>query len=109
MRSRLRHVIIRSNTTKLETTVNLIGCSFDELKKHLESRFLKGMTWENYGSVWHMDHKVPVSSFDLTIPENQKKCFHYTNIQPLFATTKIAKEFGHMNEVGNINKHNKLI
>ena len=109
MRSRLRNVIIRSNTTKIETTVNLIGCSFGELKEHLENRFLKGMTFKNYGKVWEIDHIKPCASFDLTKKSEQRKCFHYSNLQPLFATTDIAIQHGHMNEIGNRNKQHKLI
>lgn len=50
------------------------------------------MSWENRGNFgWHVDHIKPCASFDLTKPEEQAKCFHYTNLQPLWARENIAK------------------
>lgn len=67
-------------------TKNLLGCSIKFLKKHLESQFKLGMSWDNYGLYgWHVDHIRPCASFDLSKPEEQRKCFHYTNLQPLWA------------------------
>ena len=71
-------------------TMELTGCSKDELFTHLESKFIDGMNWENYG-VWHIDHIKPCASFDLTDPEEQKKCFHWTNLQPLWAIDNMRK------------------
>ena len=65
------------------------------------------MTWENHGKIWEIDHILPCASFDLTILEEQKKCFHYTNMQPLFTTTEIAKSFGYIDQIGNKNKGKK--
>jgi hypothetical protein len=62
------------------------------------------MTWENYGSAWDVDHIRPCSSFDLTKPEEQAICFHYTNLQPLWKTTEIARAHGDMVSIGNIEK-----
>jgi hypothetical protein len=77
---------------KVDTTFSLTGCSVAELKKYLESKFLPGMAWENYGiHGWHIDHIRPCSSFDLTDPEQQRICFHYTNLQPLWAADNIRK------------------
>ena len=70
--------------------MELVGCSIDELKKHLEIKFKKGMSWNNYGK-WHVDHVVPVDFFDLTKIEEQKKCFHYSNLQPLWAQDNLKK------------------
>ncbi len=71
---------------KTETVSKLIGCSHADLKAYLESKFLPGMTWGNYGkNGWEVDHIIPCSSFDMTLIENQRKCFHYTNLQPLWA------------------------
>jgi len=77
---------------KISTTMNLVGCSIDQLKQHLEQQFKPGMSWENYGFYgWHIDHKRPCASFDLSVPEHQKLCFHYTNLQPLWAEENMKK------------------
>ncbi len=85
---RLKHSIrtrvyymIKEN--KINSSSFLIGCTVDHLKQHLEKQFRPGMSWENYGSYWEIDHIKPCISFDLSNPEEQKKCFHYTNLQPL--------------------------
>lgn len=70
---------------KWKKSKEVLGCDMQTLKKHLEVNFKEGMNWENYGSYWHIDHIRPCSSFDLSIKEEQQKCFHYTNLQPLTA------------------------
>lgn len=90
---------------KFSSVLALIGLSLKELKQYLESKFKPNMTWNNYGSSWHVDHIMPCASFDLTIFENQKKCFHHTNLQPLWATTDVARANGDMESIGNINKN----
>jgi hypothetical protein len=66
-------------------TKELIGCSMNELLIHLEKQFDERMTRENMGvKGWHIDHKIECWEFDLTKEEEQKKCFHYTNLQPLW-------------------------
>jgi len=73
-------------------TLDVIGCSIEELKKYLEAKFLEGMNWSNYGRKgWHIDHIKPCSSFDLTNEEELKKCFHYTNLQPLWCRDNWSK------------------
>ena len=90
LRSRIRSALY--NTKKNRHTMELLGCSIEELKIHLEMRFTKGMSWDNYGFYgWHIDHIIPCASFDLTDPEQQKKCFHYTNLQPLWAEDNYKK------------------
>ena len=75
---------------KSARTQELIGCSVESLRNHLESKFQTGMTWENYGE-WHVDHIIPCSSFDFTNKSEQFKCFNYKNLQPLWATENIRK------------------
>jgi len=75
---------------KLDTTIKLIDCSIEQLKQHLEKQFTKGMTFRNYGK-WHIDHIKPCASFDLSKPEEQHKCFHFTNLQPLWAKDNFKK------------------
>ena len=63
-----------------------------DLKIHLQEKWLPGMSWENYGYYgWHIDHIIPCSKFDLSKLEEQKKCFHFTNLQPLWAADNIKK------------------
>ena len=81
--------VLKSNT-KVDKTYALIGCSPAYLKKHIESQFTEGMSWDNYGK-FHIDHIIPCASFDLSKPEKQKKCFHYTNLQPLWAADNLSK------------------
>ena len=76
--------------SKSESTSVLLGCDSDTLRQHLESQFKPGMSWGSYGD-WHVDHIRPCARFDLSKPEEQRACFHYTNLQPLWAKENIAK------------------
>ena len=79
---------------KSKSTIELLGCSIEEFKIYLENQFYKDprITWETYGiKGWHIDHIIPCASFDLSDPEQQKICFHYTNLQPLWWDKNIAK------------------
>jgi hypothetical protein len=89
---------------KISQIENLIGCSVIECKLYLEKLFLPEMSWENHGEIWEIDHIKPCVSFDLTDINQQKECFHYSNLQPLFKTTKIAQNFGYTYKIGNRNK-----
>ena len=75
---------------KNKRTEEIIGCSFQELKLHLEKQFTEGMSWENYGE-WHIDHKKPLSWFDITDPDEVDKANHYSNLQPLWAEENLIK------------------
>jgi hypothetical protein len=75
---------------KSNSTTNLLGCSIENFRLHIQSKFQDGMTWENYGE-WHIDHILPCASFDLSDFEQQKVCFHHTNLQPLWAEENIKK------------------
>lgn len=90
LRSRIWHALKRGAATKSASTVALLGCSIQELRVHLENQFTAGMSWQNQGD-WHIDHKVPCVSFDLTDPEQQKVCFHFSNLQPLWAVDNLSK------------------
>ena len=90
LRGRLTQALRK--TIKSKSTLILIGCSLSELKKHLEKQFTDGMSWDNHGLFsWHIDHIRPCASFDLTDPEQQKQCFHHTNLQPLWAEDNLSK------------------
>jgi hypothetical protein len=90
LRRRLLSAIKEEN--KSESTFKLLGCSAKKLKEYLEDQFTEGMTWENYGYYgWHIDHIKPCASFDLSDPAQQKLCFHYSNLQPLWAKDNFKK------------------
>jgi len=88
---RCRIYVALKGANKSDTTKSLLGCSVAELKLHLSAQFKPGMTWENYGPVWHVDHIKPCAKFDLSRSDEQKKCFHFSNLQPLFAVENIRK------------------
>jgi hypothetical protein len=67
-----------------------LGCSLNELMLHLQSKFVEGMTWDNYGE-WHIDHIKPLVLFDLTDVEQLKQASNFTNLQPLWWRDNIVK------------------
>ena len=83
LRNRVKDGIKNGNGLKSSVTETLIGCTYAFVRQHLTSLFQPGMTLENYG-LWEIDHIIPVASFDLTKEEEQKKCFHWSNMQPLW-------------------------
>lgn len=90
LRSRLNKTI--RGDYKTGSAVRDLGCSIEEFKAYLESLFQPGMSWDNYGlKGWHIDHIIPLDSFDLTDPEQLKKACHYTNLQPLWAADNLKK------------------
>jgi len=82
LRNRMYNALKRKD--KVLSTMFLIGCDVDYLMYYLQERFTKGMSWDNYGD-WHIDHIKPCAKFNLSKPEEQQKCFHYSNLQPLWA------------------------
>jgi hypothetical protein len=88
LRSRIWKAL--KGNSKTTTTENLLGCTLEEFKIYLEFKFKKDMTWDNYG-LWHIDHIKPCASFDLVCPVQQLSCFHYKNLQPLWASENMSK------------------
>jgi len=88
--SRLHALVNAIGSTKAAEFNEIVGCSGAFLANWLAQSFTAGMSWENHGE-WHIDHIRPCASFDLTDPEQQKQCFHYTNLQPLWAKDNLAK------------------
>lgn len=88
LRSRLSSAL--KNNRKTSSTTELLGCNLKFLRDYLESKFTNDMSWDNYGS-WHIDHIVPCCKFDMSKEEEQKKCFHYSNLQPLWAQDNLRK------------------
>lgn len=88
LRNRLRMAL--KGSTKRGSAVKDLGCSIPELKTHLEKQFTGGMTWDNQGD-WHIDHIVPMASFDLTDRDQLLECCNYRNLQPLWALENLRK------------------
>lgn len=105
--ARLNDILKRIKLNKSSSIISFIGCPIEELKIHIENQFLPEFTWDNHGEIWELDHIIPCFNFDMENVEEQKKCFHYTNLQPLFKTTRIAKSFGYNDMIGNRNKGKK--
>jgi hypothetical protein len=98
LRDRLYQAIRMAKAHKYSHTEELLGCEFEEFKKYIESIWDNGMTWGNYGhgeDKWVLDHIVPCASFNLLDEEDQKKCFHYSNLQPLWFSVNASKSSYH--------------
>jgi len=88
-----RILLALKGKNKSSSTMNLLDVpNIEFLWKHLESTFKEGMTRDNHGSVWHVDHKIPCAAFDLSDPNQQRQCFHYTNLQALFVYENLFKK-----------------
>jgi len=100
---RIRHNIsnrilkaLKRNSKSLPT-MYLIGCDTEYLMYYIQEQFTKGMNWDNHGrgwygkKEWHIDHIKPCYLFDLSKPSEQRKCFHYTNLQPLWSGDNMKK------------------
>lgn len=101
---RMRYALRTGGISKWQRTEQYIGCSPQELYEYIQTRFTKNMGMHNIGE-WHLDHIIPCEQYDLSDPQQQKLCFHYSNIQPLWATSETARKYGENDfYVGNLNK-----
>lgn len=92
MRSRLSKAL--KGVIKRSSAVDDLGCSLDEFRLYLESKFEPGMNWDNYGhgvDKWNIDHIEPLSTADLSNPDMQKKLSHYANLRPMWHIDNIRK------------------
>lgn len=96
LRGRLSQAI--RNNYKTGSAVKDLGCSIEELKIHLESKFYPNpetgemMTWSNYGRKgWHIDHIKPLCKFDLTSEVQLKEACNFINLQPLWVKDNLEK------------------
>jgi hypothetical protein len=96
----LKNTIKRMLIDKNDSTINMLGYSAEELKKHISNLLTDGMSWDNYGE-WHIDHIKPVSLFDRDTPMSVVCAL--SNLQPLWATTR---EINGIIYEGNLNKNN---
>ncbi len=83
MRSRMWDALQPQSAKKAARTMELLGCTGPQFRSHLEEQFKPGMSWENYGEYWQIDHISPLAAFDLTKPHIQRLAFHYSNCRPL--------------------------
>lgn len=90
LRRRVWSALKKQSGRKATKTDESLGCSVKSFMLYLESRFDVGMSWENYGK-WEIDHILPCALFDLTKPEHQKRCFHFSNLQPLWKPDNRSK------------------
>lgn len=92
LRGRIRSIVNKKHVKKSARTMELLGCTLEFFLQHLENKFTDNMCWENYGfRGWHIDHIIPCDHFNLELPEEQRKCFHYLNLQPLWWYDNLAK------------------
>jgi hypothetical protein len=91
LRHRLKEIMSKVKRGGTEHRNNLTGCTTRQLAKHLESTFKCGMTWNNYGTRWHVDHIIPCASFDHTDPKQRAQCWHWTNLRALDAKKNMDK------------------
>lgn len=90
LRCRMRKALFAQGAVRAAASAALVGCSWLQFRAHIEAQFVDGMTWENR-SAWHLDHKMPCASFDLTDPAQQLACFHYSNIRPVWSAVNMRK------------------
>lgn len=94
-RTRINIALRTQLAGKSRRSPELLGCTIPQLVEHIEAQFKPGMTWDNWTrDGWHLDHIRPLASFDLTDPEQQRQAFHYSNIQPLWASENLRKSDG---------------
>lgn len=78
---------LKRGAKRRQTWESIVGYTVEQLKHHLEKQFVSGMAWENYGTIWHIDHKIPVKVFNFVTPEDLdfKRCWALSNLQPMEA------------------------
>ena len=90
IRGRLRSVVYRNNS-RSGHAVRDLGCSVRQLKQHIESQFCDGMTWENAGTYWHVDHIFPLAAANLQDRTEFLAVNNWRNLQPLAAKENLTK------------------
>lgn len=91
LRTRISDLIRKGLTFKYKKMNDLLGCERDYFLRYIENKFSKEMCWENYGTYWHIDHIIPMFTFDLFKEEDIKKCCHYTNLRPMKASDNLSR------------------
>lgn len=92
LRSRVEYALKYQKADRYDHMANLVGCSIQELHNYIESKFTSDMTWDNYGvGGWELDHIIPCSYWDLTDEVQQRECFNFSNLQPMWAAENRRK------------------
>lgn len=94
LRRRLNGALHAQGAVGVARTKELLGCTGEELKDYLAGLFLPGMSWDNYGE-WEIDHIKPCKLFNLLDDAQQRECFHFTNLQPLWMSDNRSKGAKH--------------
>jgi hypothetical protein len=89
LRARLRKVL--NGRQKVGSAVRDLGCTIEDFRTHIESQFRPGMTWQNWGESWHLDHVYPLSRADLTDLHQLKAVANWRNYQPLWLVENSSK------------------
>lgn len=95
LRTRVRTTVVKeAGAKKAARTAELVGCSIESLRAHLEAQFTAGMSWANYGgeSGWQIDHYIACAQFDLADPAQQKICMNWRNLRPLSKQDNFDKD-----------------
>lgn len=95
IKNKLRNHVYRicnaSRTIKSRKTSAYLGCTIEQAKRHIEKQFTGGMSWDNHGIIWEIDHIIPLSAFDLSRMDQQLIATHFTNLRPLYKTENRKK------------------
>ena len=90
-RNRIRVFTRERGIVKPNSTIAALGCTWTEFKTYIEKQFADGMNWENDGTLWHIDHIIPLNRFDLSNLDDFRRANHYTNLRPLLASKNLAR------------------
>ena len=99
LRSRLRSAIQTIGAKKQYRTLKYLGCSIEEFSWRMEALWRDGMSWDNYGTEWHIDHIIPLAA--AKNEEEIRLLFHYSNTQPLWAEENLSKNDSHIPEAAD--------
>ena len=90
VRARISQALKSDTGMQGKRTIELLGCRLEDFKIYIENKFCDGMTWDNYGK-WVLDHELPCAMFNLRLRCEQEKCFHFTNLQPMWEKDNLKK------------------
>ena len=91
IRRHIQKAVSFGASSKRHSSSVYLGCTYAELRAHLESLWQPWMNWGNYGARWHIDHKLPLAAFDLQDDAQFRAACHFTNLQPLCAKLNMSK------------------